>query len=480
MKFQIIILMYLLSSQIVLKAQSSLSETDVQNLMLLREKPLIITDRELYYPGEVVWFKTIIQYELPALRDSLSRVLYVELLNNRGHILKTFTSPIYNGGGTGNFKLPRTLESGIYAIRAYTSWMLNYGSPILQKPIAVLDYNVNITCDVKPVVQKDVALTLLVDKDTFGCRSPIRLQLKADHAISNKYSSISMSVVDVTACPLIHGEMDIFTQAAGMTDKVLINQLKYPIEKGISIQGVAKNEKGIGIKSYINIFQMNLGLQEATETDADGKFSIVGLDFYDSLQFATQSVDKKGRPQGNVMIQSQKIPPTQPFKNTFRLDTLKSGSTRNIWSVDSMNEAKVLDEVVIRGKEIKNDDEIRKKMGIVYGTPDFVISGEDLMGKSTGDNWLSALEGRIPGFSGGKVTRAKYSTFNGNTQPLIIVDGVTLDVPLSSIPVTNIERVENSLKMLLQSTGHGVATESSLYIQNHIQHSKMTNTNLHS
>ena len=64
--------------------QNPLEKKPLSKLAYLSERPYLHTDKSYYYPNEVIWFKGYINYFSPLLRDSLSHVLYVDLLNSRG------------------------------------------------------------------------------------------------------------------------------------------------------------------------------------------------------------------------------------------------------------------------------------------------------------------------------------------------------------------------------------------------------------
>ena len=96
-------------------------------LKLFFEKAYLHTDRELYAPGDSIWYKA---YLLDAQSNKLSTHnsnLYVELVSPDSKIAARQVILLRNGAGNGNFQLSDSLKSGAYRLRAYTSWMLNFG-----------------------------------------------------------------------------------------------------------------------------------------------------------------------------------------------------------------------------------------------------------------------------------------------------------------------------------------------------------------
>ena len=105
----------------------------------LQEKIYLQTDKPYYYVGEVVWFSGYIQHRSQGLADTLSSLVYVELINTKQEIIQTLLLKADSGQVEGNFKIPSSMTIGIFALRAYTNWMRNYGSSsFFYKPIPLL------------------------------------------------------------------------------------------------------------------------------------------------------------------------------------------------------------------------------------------------------------------------------------------------------------------------------------------------------
>ena len=106
----------------------------------LREQPYLTTNKDFYYPGEGVWLGGRMIYQNQLLADSLSRVVYVDLLDEKSNVIQQEIFPIVSGKIAGGFTLPENLQAGDYFLRAYTRWMLNYPErDIFLRPIPVLE-----------------------------------------------------------------------------------------------------------------------------------------------------------------------------------------------------------------------------------------------------------------------------------------------------------------------------------------------------
>jgi hypothetical protein len=91
-----------------------------------REEIYIHNDRDEYISGEDLWFD-IFLIDRQSFKLSLnSRIVYFELLNSESRPIVQKRILIDKGAGPGQIVLPDTLSSGIYTIRAYTSWMKNF------------------------------------------------------------------------------------------------------------------------------------------------------------------------------------------------------------------------------------------------------------------------------------------------------------------------------------------------------------------
>jgi TonB-dependent SusC/RagA subfamily outer membrane receptor len=91
-----------------------------------QEKVYLHFDKPYYMAGETMWFKGYLFDGTTHKIDSVSRVMYVDLIDEtQGKII---ASRILNCDGSthGDIALPDSLEEGVYQIRAYTNYMKNY------------------------------------------------------------------------------------------------------------------------------------------------------------------------------------------------------------------------------------------------------------------------------------------------------------------------------------------------------------------
>ena len=92
----------------------------------LHEKIYVHTDRSSYLCGEILWFKAYLTDAANNQPLSLSKVIYVEVLNKLHQPVLQEKIAVSEGYGSGSVFLPFSLSSGNYELRAYTNWMKNF------------------------------------------------------------------------------------------------------------------------------------------------------------------------------------------------------------------------------------------------------------------------------------------------------------------------------------------------------------------
>jgi uncharacterized protein YfaS (alpha-2-macroglobulin family) len=93
----------------------------------VQEKVYLHTDKPYYAIGDDIWFKAYVVDAQNLMPTAESKILYVDLINGRDSVKKTLRIPLIAGFGSGNFELKDSLREGNYRLRAYTTWMRNFG-----------------------------------------------------------------------------------------------------------------------------------------------------------------------------------------------------------------------------------------------------------------------------------------------------------------------------------------------------------------
>ncbi|MEO8794403.1 MAG: TonB-dependent receptor plug domain-containing protein [Daejeonella sp.] len=92
-----------------------------------QEKVHLHFDKPYYAIGDTIWFKAYVLNAEHNQLSALSKILYVELINDRDSIKQSVRIPLEDGLAAGDFTLKDSLQEGNYRIRAYTTWMRNFG-----------------------------------------------------------------------------------------------------------------------------------------------------------------------------------------------------------------------------------------------------------------------------------------------------------------------------------------------------------------
>jgi hypothetical protein len=106
----------------------------------LHEKVFVHTDKGAYLTGEILWFKVYVVDGIYNKPLNLSKVAYVEVLDESQSPVMQAKIELHNGLGSGSLYVPVTVSNGNYHLRAYTNWMKNFGADYyFEKTITVVN-----------------------------------------------------------------------------------------------------------------------------------------------------------------------------------------------------------------------------------------------------------------------------------------------------------------------------------------------------
>jgi hypothetical protein len=134
---------------------NSLEEYVQQNQELPAEKIFLHLDRPFYLQGDTIWFKAYLWYGYDQIPDTISGVLYVDLISPQGRLLHKNKLLIQNGTSQGDFCLDSNVTPGNYHIRAYTRLMYETGlGEPFEQPITINPAQQYFHFECIPVIQK--------------------------------------------------------------------------------------------------------------------------------------------------------------------------------------------------------------------------------------------------------------------------------------------------------------------------------------
>ncbi len=122
------------------------------------ERVYLQTDKPFYAPGEDIWFSAYLRESGTLKPSAVSGILYAELIDPKGSVIKKHTLVCRNGKAAGDFNIDAEMPGGLYKIRAFTSWMKNEGEDhVFEKELQV-----------QQVILPKLKMQLNFEKKAFG------------------------------------------------------------------------------------------------------------------------------------------------------------------------------------------------------------------------------------------------------------------------------------------------------------------------
>ncbi len=108
------------------------------------EKVYLHTDKEVYAPGETLWFAAYLVDGTNHLPSQLSSVVHVELLDKKDSILVAMSLKMMDGAGAGDIILGDSIPTGEYFLRGFTHYQRNFDPAfIFSKSLFLVDSEVD-------------------------------------------------------------------------------------------------------------------------------------------------------------------------------------------------------------------------------------------------------------------------------------------------------------------------------------------------
>jgi hypothetical protein len=431
------------------------------------EKTYVHTDKQYYYPGDTLWFKAYMNYQTLSLIESLSKVLYVELLDslNGGRIIDKKTLKIDDGEAWGEFILPDSLPTSVIALRAYTNWQRNFGDDqCFIRFFPFMNRNANLDSERKDLMVNN-KVKIKQAKPTYYRRDKVQLSVSMTDDKNQPISAwMSVSVTDLSMVKLLRDSTTIL-QKHDITKVPEASRINYPLERGLKIGGQYLDHKRNPTKVNLSAMLGKCGSFQF-ETDVYGKFAFEGLDFNDTLAISfTARQGKYTLPRGKIKLDSVN---SIPYGNiTWPLITNVPEPAD--YKIDK--HVTLLKDVVIRARRYQTKTAAEQMTAIKnkppFGEPDYVLDNKRL---NTGlPNVIEMLRGKIPGllvsFDGSNysIRSNRSGTFTLSTDPIVMIDdqqtgGSAVQTLLAVNPpdVVSIEVILRLTALAGSSGGNGI------------------------
>jgi hypothetical protein len=243
-----LILSTFVSLFVIIHLSSQLYGNPLQNKPVIYEKLYLHIDREVYSPGDNIWFKSYLTNGDHHKLISDYRNIYVQLISEHGEIIDSCMMLSLNGVAANDFLLSDSIPEGSYTLRAYTKYLLNFGEESLfHKKIAVRKVNSNESMDKSDETNK-IDISFLPEGGNLVLNSVNHIAFKAINDIG-KGINITGKIFDEAGMELITFETSykgmgqfILTPGEGKTYFAKIDnfpefsyQFPKAIENGISL-----------------------------------------------------------------------------------------------------------------------------------------------------------------------------------------------------------------------------------------------------
>jgi len=147
------------------------------------EKVYLHTDKPYYSVGDTIWFKAYVTIDKHQ-PTTLSRIVYVDIINSRDSLIGAIKLPVANGIAWGDIPLTQaSFKQGSYHLVAYTNWMRN-SDPA---------YFFNKTFSVGNVIDKELSTSVSLESSTKAGLSKVVARVVYKDQNGNAYANKKVS-----------------------------------------------------------------------------------------------------------------------------------------------------------------------------------------------------------------------------------------------------------------------------------------------
>ncbi len=389
-----------------------LKNSNIKIVNQLREKVYVQTSKPYFHPTDTIWMKAYLKYVVPQLADTLSKVLYVDLLDSIGAVIENHILKIENGMAHGDFVLPLDLRPGNYYIKAYTNWMRNFNEVFI-KPVPIIKLNsfIEPQANTPVLASGKVKVTLTADKQQYKTRSSVGINVNLLSDSIPQLANFSVSVVDQSAVAQLNNLPTIYSLLdKSKAENASMIRLRYPLERGITLSGnitpypsnfvltnkSASPKKVDGVKKetfQVTAALLNKNEQEIIQTNKKS-FSF-SFDFNDTTTAILKALDKDDQ------IMGIELATTEPYISALP-PPLKFSVSKNSLSRHAPNTAahvKMLGEVTVKASRINPLATTATVTSRRYGAMTKLLEGPALAEVRKGNNLLYLFNRIVPGFN---------------------------------------------------------------------------------
>lgn len=426
------------------KINVELDSTTQKSIWRLQEQVQLSTNKSYYHPNENLWFSGEMLYADASMSDSISKVVYVEWINPLNEVITRQKHHVDSLHFQGMLNLPSNLMLGNYRLRAYTKWMRNFGDSCLFEQIVPVISPKQYIAEHRSSLVNASSIKLITDKKNYQPREKINVQIEG-----LKAENLQVSVTDSMAIRRVKTlEIKAKSFLSASSFKILPD-FKYLAETGLTLSGKVLDKNDNPALANLVFYFGKAQYTVTAQTDAEGKFSVSGIQLNDTTDINYQATDLKGRLLNKILFDTEEFPIIKSPVLTPSFEIKDLNSTVLIEKdIDLPKDAIHLDEVSVRTK--RTEKQFVSKP--IYGNPDFTVYAKDIGAANVGMNPILALQGKVPGLQVTLVVdgiikvrmRGGQNSIEGDSAPLYLIDGFPVeDVnSLMNISSDNIDRIE--------------------------------------
>ncbi|WP_316805782.1 carboxypeptidase regulatory-like domain-containing protein [Pedobacter agri] len=205
------------------------------------EKIYLHFDKPYYAIADTVWFKAYVT-ENQNFLSGLSKIVYVDVINQKDSLIQTLKLPITGGVANGSFPLDQVnYKQGNYHIRAYTLWMMNFEDPSY----------FNKTFFVGEAIDKEVKTHITYKNTSTDKLEKIDARVQFKDANNKPYANRNVSWQVVTSFTVIAKGRGTTDANGYLTIAMSANQkAEYQLKKGELITSLNTTEKDIVYNNF--------------------------------------------------------------------------------------------------------------------------------------------------------------------------------------------------------------------------------------
>ncbi len=403
------------------------------------------TDRQLYLPGETIWFSAFHSDQSNHSPIPFQTLGYVELIKgNQAYVQKKIL--LSAGKGAGYIQLPLTLASGNYQLKIYTNWMKNFGpESFFTKNIAIVQPSEKKLPELKVSMDKTIPA-----KDSFSIQLdplPTKLKSRSKVTVKGHIPSANKGTVLLARVYLDNEEQrnsDVHLNDTANTIREENFKPRYLPEIGLQFIEARIKDRSSGIApgdtAYLSIpGETPLMFTSVINPDGKAVFRLNKM-VYGKTSMVVQVI-KAGKHFGNMEIMS-------PFFEEYSSTPL---STSGVQQFDDLQKRMIAQQLLFRDDV---SDTLSKAFLLpfdslmFYGHPDFVYRLDDFTRFPTMEEVLREyvieviVQKRSKGYYFESITRNRLGVPTVH-RPVTLLDGVPIsaDAAIKVNPL-KIERID--------------------------------------